>query len=70
MQDREGNRLTFKYHAALDLHPYFEQLIHANEEELLGEATKEGTSVDVTQRFKEEAERLYRQNHGEPRDSQ
>ncbi len=58
--DGEGNRFFFKYHAPLELHPYYEKLIEENKEDLLEEATLEG--LDVTQRFEEEAQRLYRED--------
>ncbi|MFW6104928.1 MAG: hypothetical protein ACOC6I_03710 [Candidatus Bipolaricaulota bacterium] len=59
LYDGEGNRFLIKYYAPLELHPYYERLIEENEEDLLEEASQGGSSLDVTQRFEEEAQRLY-----------
>ncbi|MBS3814523.1 MAG: hypothetical protein V5A79_02745 [Candidatus Bipolaricaulota bacterium] len=62
LYDGEGNRFLFKYHPPLELHPYYERLIEENKDNLLEEATLEDSSLDVTQRFEEEAQRQYRED--------
>ncbi|MFP4646764.1 MAG: hypothetical protein ACLFN4_03960 [Candidatus Acetothermia bacterium] len=62
LYDREDHRFIPKYHAPLELHPYYEKLIEENKEDLQKKAIRGGFNLDVTQRFKEEAQRLYRKD--------
>ena len=65
LYDWEGNQFSLKYHAPVKLHPYYERLIEENKEDLLEEATQGGSSLDVTKRFEEEAQRLYGKDNPE-----
>lgn len=57
--NQEGQRYKFKYLAPAVLHPYYDRLIEENRESLLEEAEDNGDGLEVTDRFREEAERLY-----------
>ena len=59
----EGNRFKFKYLALADLHPFYDHLIEQNSDDLLQEAKSNGDTIDVTERFKEEALRLFEEKN-------
>ena len=65
LTDKNGKRFKFKYQALADLHPYYEQLIEENADQLLEEVKEtDGYAMNVTEKFKEEALRRY-MNHSE-----
>lgn len=67
--DEDNNRFKFTYFAPIDLHPYYRKLVEENEQTLLREAQKREGGFEVTDRFREKAEQLYREGMTEDGES-